>query len=316
MLDAERAAHEATRAELERVTEELTTHQSVELSNDLLRGDLDEARLEYSALHALNAQNFERANECQKDFDALKAHHEASRAKVARLREVLELARRTMQNDWYNKPRIGMERECGIVDAALADTAPDAPPAEPSKAIAEAKAQGAAEAVARCLDSLRSAAAGYNSPGLFGVSADGAAAAKALLKEIHHIEALADKTPPALLAPQPPPTRAANSVEVWPSLLAKYGAAMSPELRALCEARDAQGRAKYGVALMTHNGRDAATDALQETLDLLAYAHQAALETPRARALLAADWDEVIDDALDLADRVDQLASATKGGGQ
>src|SRR6476620_7199249 len=44
-----------------------------------------------------------------------------------RLREVnadllaaCEAARKAMQNQWHNKPRIGMERECEMIDAAIA----------------------------------------------------------------------------------------------------------------------------------------------------------------------------------------------------
>lgn len=182
--------------------------------------DLDDARLEYSELHALSAQNFARATEehtarveCQKDFDTLKAHHEAERAAHEATRAAFE----------------------GRIEALLNES-------KTGWAMAERQRVKAAR--------LRTA-----------------------------IRALAETDePPALLAPQPPPTRDARSVEVWPSLLAKYGAAMSPELRALCEARDAQGRAKYGTALTTFNGRDAATDALQEALDGAAYSHQSEMQ--------------------------------------
>lgn len=211
-LRAERAAHEATRAELSAVSGNLA------LALEGGANELDEARLEYSALHALNAQNFERANECQKDFDALKAHHEAERAKVAQLREAARC------------------HTCG------------------KQATCVGVYEGREPAEFGCDDCC-----GHGN-------------------EDGWCEHFDDDEPPALLAPQPPPTRDARSVPVWPSLLAKYGANMSPELRALCEARDAQGRAKYGMALTTFNGRDALTDALQEVLDLMAYMHQASIE--------------------------------------
>lgn len=40
----------------------------------------------------------------------------------------------------------------------------------------------------------------------------------------------------------------------------------------------AKGRVKYGSDLMTHNGRDAGEDALQEACDLVAYIVQMAME--------------------------------------
>ena len=39
--------------------------------------------------------------------------------------------------------------------------------------------------------------------------------------------------------------------------------------------RDAVGRAKYGVPLQAHNGRDALQDAYEEVLDLAVYLRQA-----------------------------------------
>jgi len=59
--------------------------------------------------------------------------------------------------------------------------------------------------------------------------------------------------------------------------------ALSPELRALCEERDALGRAKYGTALKVHNGREPLVDALQEALDLAVYLHQAWMRSKDAR---------------------------------
>lgn len=53
----------------------------------------------------------------------LAAENARLREWVRELREALRIARRTMQNERYNKPRIGMESECELVDAALAATA-------------------------------------------------------------------------------------------------------------------------------------------------------------------------------------------------
>ena len=44
------------------------------------------------------------------------------------------------------------------------------------------------------------------------------------------------------------------------------------------EARRAVGVKRYGVELLTHNGRDALTDAYQEALDLAIYLRQAIAE--------------------------------------
>ena len=41
------------------------------------------------------------------------------------------------------------------------------------------------------------------------------------------------------------------------------------------QARDAEGRRKYGVPLQPNNGRDALVDAYQEALDLVVYLRQA-----------------------------------------
>lgn len=100
---------------------------------------------------------------------------------------------------------------------------------------------------------------------------------------------------PTLNAPQPPPTSDDAGPEVWPALLAE--AWMSPELRALCEERDAMGRAKYGTALRVHNGREPLVDALQEALDLAVYLHQAMMQSRDARSR----YRLMRDDALNIA---------------
>ena len=49
--------------------------------------------------------------------------------------------------------------------------------------------------------------------------------------------------------------------------------------------RDHAGRAKYGVPLQAHNGRDALIDAYQEALDLCVYLRQLIEERNHARTL-------------------------------
>lgn len=67
--------------------------------------------------------------------------------------------------------------------------------------------------------------------------------------------------------PQPQPTRGERSSQS----VAEY-------LKQLIDERTRLGIAKYGTPLMTHNGRDALMDALQEALDLNQYLAQALLE--------------------------------------
>jgi hypothetical protein len=75
-----------------------------------------------------------------------------------------------------------------------------------------------------------------------------------------------------LLAPQPPPANPPRGPAIWPLVIAEAEAGGEyPRLIALMRARDAQGRAKYGVPLCANDGRDTAMDALQEVLDLRAY---------------------------------------------
>lgn len=47
------------------------------------------------------------------------------------------------------------------------------------------------------------------------------------------------------------------------------------------QARDAEGRRKYGTPLQPFNGRDALVDAYQEALDLVVYLRQAIEERPK-----------------------------------
>jgi hypothetical protein len=51
-----------------------------------------------------------------------------------------------------------------------------------------------------------------------------------------------------------------------------------PHVYADLNARSAFGKMKYGTELVTHNGRDALTDAYQEVLDLAVYLKQLLLE--------------------------------------
>lgn len=97
-------------------------------------------------------------------------------------------------------------------------------------------------------------------------------------------------------SPQPPPVNAPDAVAIWPLVRDDLQALRSSDgaldarnlLLADMHARDAFGRAKYGVPLTAQNGRDHLADALQEALDGLAYMraelHGLREETPyRAR---------------------------------
>lgn len=83
------------------------------------------------------------------------------------------------------------------------------------------------------------------------------------------------------------PTRTDKSEDVLRNLADIYAGeaeAMPDEdpagsvLLPLLEDRVARGERHYGVRLMTHNGRDAVRDALEEALDLILYLHQISLE--------------------------------------
>lgn len=66
----------------------------------------------------LRAANAER-DLAQAQADDFAAQRDRACAALAQMREALKACRRAMQNDWHNKPRIGMERECALADAAL-----------------------------------------------------------------------------------------------------------------------------------------------------------------------------------------------------
>jgi len=107
-----------------------------------------------------------------------------------------------------------------------------------------------------------------------------------------------------LNTPQPSPTSDDAGPEVWPALLDEV--ALSPELRALCEERDAMGRAKYGTPLRVHNGREPLVDALQEALDLAVYLHQAVwrVEGPARRRRMCRLRNHALDLAQELLEEV------------
>jgi hypothetical protein len=88
--------------------------------------------------------------------------------------------------------------------------------------------------------------------------------------------------------PEPAPKHT-ESPAAWPLIVADLdrGGLIDPSLPAevrrrlsdAASARDQFGRAKYGTPLQVENGRDAATDAYQEALDLCAYTRQKAEQT-------------------------------------
>ena len=85
----------------------------------------------------------------------------------------------------------------------------------------------------------------------------------------------------SLIAPEPPPTPNAQPA-VWPTVVQEYitvrGSFAKLTVVELMQQRDAQGRAKYGVPLQPHNGRDATIDLVQELLDACAYLQQLQME--------------------------------------
>lgn len=63
--------------------------------------------------------------------------------------------------------------------------------------------------------------------------------------------------------------------------------------------RDAVGRERYGVPLRPRNGRDSLWGAYEESLDLLAYVHNATLEEPAADPAWRFDINEAYQNAID-----------------
>ncbi len=78
-----------------------------------------------------------------------------------------------------------------------------------------------------------------------------------------------------LLTPQPKPTTSPASRPVWPEL---QRMPMSDRARALLALRHEQGMSRYGQDLMTHDGRDAWADTIQELADACFYAGQVWME--------------------------------------
>lgn len=101
--------------------------------------------------------------------------------------------------------------------------------------------------------------------------------------------------------PQPAPTSDRSSAAVLPEVLADPETGpIHADLRERAEA----GVRKYGVPLLTHNGRDALADFYQETLDAVMYARQHDLEASDA-------WTRTLyEDAVRLAKRVRQRIDA------
>lgn len=102
---------------------------------------------------------------------------------------------------------------------------------------------------------------------------------------VHESDTLGDNAAAEALhltpnTPEPPPV--ANDQEaLWPKVqddfrraLRHFPAHQTERVLADMRERDAQGRAKYSVALQPHNGRDAVVDLYQELLDASVYAKQ------------------------------------------
>jgi hypothetical protein len=75
-------------------------------------------------------------------------------------------------------------------------------------------------------------------------------------------------------APQP------GRGDMWQQVLDRYQAQLHPAVLELFSQRRELGIAKYGVPLQANNGRSIFKDLVQETLDRIAYAEQAATERP------------------------------------
>jgi len=68
--------------------------------------------------------------------------------------------------------------------------------------------------------------------------------------------------------------------DMWQQVLDRYQAQLQPAVLELFRQRRELGISKYGTVLQAHNGRSIFKDLVQETLDRIAYAEQAATERP------------------------------------
>lgn len=115
--------------------------------------------------------------------------------------------------------------------------------------------------------------------------------------------------------PQPAPVPTSASWPVWPTIFDNPHLGLTPWMVADMRERHELGRAKYGVALQTFNGRDPIIDAYQEALDLVVYTQQARLELAAAtlNPSVEENWnrrlalDTVFHHALDAVRRLGEL---------
>lgn len=78
--------------------------------------------------------------------------------------------------------------------------------------------------------------------------------------------------------PQPNPVQVPTSEPIYPDLIQWVTMHQDVDVTGLLEERHTFGMQKYGSPLMTHNGRDAERDLLEELGDALFYAHQMYME--------------------------------------
>lgn len=92
---------------------------------------------------------------------------------------------------------------------------------------------------------------------------------------------------------QPPPKPTPESVPVMPYVIRR---GVSADVHQMLHKRYEQGIDSYGVPLVTHNGRSAHLDALEEMLDAMLYMQQYELET-------GAEVGGMIDDMIRLTEQ-------------
>lgn len=101
----------------------------------------------------------------------------------------------------------------------------------------------------------------------------------------------ADKHP-SLIGQQPAPVPGRG--DMWQQVIARWSGKIQPAIIEMFKARSEQGKAHYGGPLQAGNGRDVCGELVNETMDRIAYAEQAATERPELANIMAdMQWHDI-----------------------